>query len=177
MAHLPAVCPSDLFTESLVYLLSTSLPLHFKRCIFAVSKGAVQRLLSYWFQVWNGICLGFATRSKKLSKLWCFVAWVCVWKDYRCVPVHLRHSQLEWIEDENVKVVSWISSCHITSLIWPGCLKALKQMITNSLLPFWDCRLFSDLKQSYIIILKLFIQLLDFSKLTTTWCDVKRGSY
>lgn len=178
MALLPAVCPSALFTESLVYLLSTSLLLHLKRYIFAVPEGAVQRVLSYWFQVmWSGLSEGFPARSKKLSMPWFFVAWVCVQKDYRCVPIHLRHSQLEWMEDENVEVVSWVFSCHITSLIWPGCLKALKQMITNPLLPFWDCRLFSNLKHSYMFILKLFIQLLDFSKLATTWCDIKHGSY
>lgn len=94
MALLPAVCPSDLFTESLVYLLSASLLLHLKRCIFAVPKGAVQRFLRYWFQVmWNRLCVGFAARPKNLSMPLCFVAWVHVRKDYRCV--HLRHIQLE----------------------------------------------------------------------------------
>lgn len=113
MALLPAVCPSSLFTESLVYLLSTSLLLHLKRYIFAVPEGAVQRVLSYWFQVlWNALSEGFAARSKKLSMPWFFVAWVCVQKDYRCVPIHLRHSQLEWMEDEDV------GSC-ILSLLLP----------------------------------------------------------
>lgn len=134
------------------------------------AQRVVQRALCYdsrWCG--TGLVWGFQPGLKKTFVLRCFVAWVRVRQDYRCVPICLSHSQLEWVEDENIEVASWISSCHTTSLVWPGCLKALKQMVTSPLLPCWGW------KHSSVIILKLFIWLLDF--LVTTWCDVKHGSY
>ena len=172
MELLAAVCLSHLFKKSLVYLLSTSL-LHLQRCVFGVPEGAVQsaRRCGFWV-MWSGLCVGLAARSKTLSVLRCCVAWVCVRKDYRCVPFRLGHSQLGGKEDENVEVVSWISSCRVTSLVWPRCLKALKRMITNPLLPCWDRRLFSGWKPSSVITLNLFIQLLRLRQTghCLVWC-------
>lgn len=42
----------------------------------------------------------------------CFIAWVCVQGNSRCVPIQLRHSSCS--EDENVGIVSWTPSCLIT---------------------------------------------------------------
>lgn len=53
----------------------------------------------------------------------CFIAWVCVQGNSRCVPIQLRHSSCS--EDENVGIVSWTPSF---SSPWI-CLRALKQIL------------------------------------------------
>lgn len=83
---------------------------------------------------WCGTGFGWALQPGPKSGP-CCGAWVCVQQDYRCLPIRLRHSPLEWLEDENAEVVSPISCCHITSLIWPGCPKALKRMIATPCRP------------------------------------------
>lgn len=168
MSLLSALCPSDLFVESLMQCLSLSL-CSILRCMVEVPVGAAWRPLSSWLQeIWS---------FEQLPTLLCFVAWVQL-----CAPRELQaNSHPPQTAGENGRWKCW--GC-VLNLLPPHGLSDVAILSpcseANGPLPpahFPDCRLLGDVERSHAVILRLFMELTDFNEPATAWCDVKHGSY